>query len=108
MHASSREPRPPRHSLDLRGLVASFALLKASQAFRALEAGERLEILFEPPLSPEEILRVLPAGAAVETDRRTEERGTSWRLAVEKRVPARAQGERGRPSGAEPHRRTPP
>lgn len=46
--------------LDLRGLMIPFTLLKVSQAFREIKAGETLEILWGEPQVPDELYKVLP------------------------------------------------
>ncbi len=46
--------------LDLRGVISAFALLKASNAFKELEAGETLEILCNGAETSAELLKVLP------------------------------------------------
>ncbi len=49
-----------KQRLDLRGLLIPFTLLKVSQAFRELEAGETLEVLWGEPQVPGELYKVLP------------------------------------------------
>ena len=49
--------------LDLRGLISAFALLKASNAFKELKAGETLEILGSGSETSTELLKVLPSAS---------------------------------------------
>ncbi len=50
----------PIHKLDLRGDMIPFALLKVSQAFRNIDPGDSLEVLWRDPEMREDLLRVLP------------------------------------------------
>jgi TusA-related sulfurtransferase len=49
------------HQLDLRGLIAPVALLKLTQAFRRLNAGETLEILGSDVQTRKDLFKVLQA-----------------------------------------------
>jgi TusA-related sulfurtransferase len=49
------------HHLDLRGLINPFTLLKASNAFKKLKAGETMEIIGSSPEITTDLLKVLPA-----------------------------------------------
>jgi TusA-related sulfurtransferase len=49
-----------KRRLDLRGLLIPFTLLKVSQAFREIKAGETLEVLWGEPQVPGELYKVLP------------------------------------------------
>jgi len=51
------------NQLDLRGLISAFALLKASNAFKKLKAGETLEILGSGSETSTELLKVLPSAS---------------------------------------------
>ena len=46
--------------LDLRNLISPFCLLKASNTFNGMEAGETLEILWHDSESFSDLLKVLP------------------------------------------------
>ena len=46
--------------LDLRNLISPFCLLKASNAFHGMEAGEKLEILWHDSESSSDLLKILP------------------------------------------------
>jgi TusA-related sulfurtransferase len=48
------------HIIDLRGFIAPFTLLKMSQAFRALEIGDTLEICWGYTDNPEDLFKILP------------------------------------------------
>jgi TusA-related sulfurtransferase len=50
-------------SLDLRNLITPFCLLKASNAFRSLEKGDAMEILYNDPESLMNLMRIIPSGS---------------------------------------------
>ncbi len=47
-------------TLDLRGMILPFVLLKVSNAFKEIGTGETLEILLEDPDSMRDLLKILP------------------------------------------------
>lgn len=47
-------------TLDLRGMILPFVLLKVSNAFKEIDTGETLEILLEDPDSMRDLLEILP------------------------------------------------
>lgn len=49
--------------LDLRGAIVPFTLLKVSEAFRGLRAGDTLEVLWNDPDTPGALFKVLPVSA---------------------------------------------
>jgi TusA-related sulfurtransferase len=49
--------------LDLRNLITPFCLLKASNAFRSLEKGDAMEILYNDPESLMNLTKVIPSGS---------------------------------------------
>jgi TusA-related sulfurtransferase len=49
--------------LDLRNLITPFCLLKASNAFRSLEKGDAMEILYNDPESLTNLMRIIPSGS---------------------------------------------
>ena len=51
------------HRLDLRGLIDPFTLLKASNAFKELKAGETMEIIGSSPEIAFDLIKVLPAAS---------------------------------------------
>lgn len=69
--------------IDLTGIDASFALLKVSQIFRKMRAGEVLEIRGCAPDLRSDLLRVLPATAYRVL--RTEAEPSSGRFHLQKR-----------------------
>ena len=48
------------HTLDLRGMILPFVLLKVSNAFKEMRIGESLEILLGDPDSVRDLLKILP------------------------------------------------
>lgn len=48
--------------LDLRNIINPFGLLKASNTFRSLKAGEELEILCNDRKTIIELFKVIPSG----------------------------------------------
>ena len=51
------------YHLDLRGLINPFVLLKASNAFKELKAGETIEIIGSSPEIATDLLKVLPVAS---------------------------------------------
>ncbi len=49
-----------QHTLDLRGVIIPFSLLKASQAFKTIKPGELLEILCSDLDIPKDLFKILP------------------------------------------------
>ena len=49
-----------QHTLDLRGVIIPFSLLKASQLFKIIKPGELLEIWCSDPDIQEDLLKILP------------------------------------------------
>lgn len=47
-------------TLDLRGMILPFVLLKVSNAFKEIEIGESLGILLEDPGAMQDLLNILP------------------------------------------------
>lgn len=79
------------HKLDLRGAMLPFALLKISQAFRSIDPGDSLEILWRDPDTRAELLSALPEAAydvistkAVDQEQITGE--SIYRLEIKKKV----------------------
>lgn len=52
-----------RHTLDLRGVIIPFSLLKASQVFKIIKPGELLEILCSDPDIQKDLFKILPHSA---------------------------------------------
>ena len=49
--------------LDLRGAIIPFTVLKVSLAFRTINIGDTLEVLWSDPDTPGDLFKVLPAAA---------------------------------------------
>jgi len=49
-----------QHTLDLRGVIIPFSLLKASQVFKIIKPGESLEIWCSDPDIQEDLFKILP------------------------------------------------
>ncbi len=75
-----------KRRLDLRGLLIPFTLLKVSQAFREIEAGEILEVLWGEPQVPGELYKVLPEFSYEVVLTETVEKNQSCRLLLRKRA----------------------
>ncbi len=52
-----------RHKLDLRGAIIPFTLLKVSQAFKMINPGETLEVLWSDPETQNDLFKILPDSA---------------------------------------------
>jgi len=75
-----------KRRLDLRGLLIPFTLLKVSQAFREIEAGETLEVLWGEPQVPVELYKVLPEFSYEVVLTETVEGDNSCRVLLRKRA----------------------
>lgn len=53
------QPKPKKHILDLRDIIAPVTFLKVSQELEALKPGEILEILTKDPETRQELFKVL-------------------------------------------------
>ena len=49
-----------RHKIDLRGAIIPFTLLKVSQAFKMINPGEILEVLWSDPETQNDLFKILP------------------------------------------------
>ena len=49
--------------LDLRNLITPFCLLKASNAFRSLNRGDTMEILYNDPENLTKLMKIIPSGS---------------------------------------------
>ena len=75
------------YHLDLRGLINPFTLLKASKAFKELEAGETIAIIGSSPETATDLLKVLPAASYEILSRETiEEAQTGFRILLKKKL----------------------
>jgi TusA-related sulfurtransferase len=49
-----------RNKMDLRGVIIPFTLLKVSQAFKTINPGETLEVLWSDPETQNDLFKILP------------------------------------------------
>ncbi len=73
-----------KQRLKLKGLLDPFTLLKFSQAFREIEPGEQLEILYEGNDIPDELFKVAPQGSYKVVSREALEKDALFLLVLEK------------------------
>ena len=52
-----------QYRLDLRGTIVPFSLLKVCQAFKLMDTGEILEVVWSDPDTQEDLFKVLPASS---------------------------------------------
>jgi TusA-related sulfurtransferase len=75
------------HHLDLRGLINPFTLLKASNAFKKLKAGETMEIIGSSPEITTDLLKVLPAASCeIISSKATEGEQAGFRILLKKKT----------------------
>lgn len=75
-----------QHTLDLRGIIIPFSLLKASQVFKIIKPGELLEIWCSDPGIQEDLLKILPHSAYELTSMEALEEDSSFRIQLRKRT----------------------
>ena len=73
-----------QHTLDLRGVIIPFSLLKASQVFKILKPGELLEILCSDSDIQKDLLKILPHSAYELTVIEELEEDCSYRIQLKK------------------------
>lgn len=73
-----------RHTLDLRGVIIPFSLLKASQVFKIIKPGELLEILCSDPDIQKDLFKILPHSAYELTLIEELEKDCSYRIQLKK------------------------
>ena len=73
-----------QHTLDLRGVIIPFSLLKASQVFKIIQPGELLEILCSDPDIQEDLFKILPHSAYELTLMEELEEDCSFRIQLKK------------------------
>ena len=74
------------HRLDLRGLINPFTLLKASNAFKDLKAGETMEIIGSSPEIATDLQKVLPADScAILSNETVEGEHAGFRILLKKK-----------------------
>ena len=78
-------------TLDLRGMIIPFVLLKASNAFKKIGTGETLKILLGDPDSMRDLLKILPPPSyeltAVKKIEDIEDDGTGFYIQLLKKQP---------------------
>jgi TusA-related sulfurtransferase len=74
-----------KQKLKLKGLLDPFTLLKFSQAYREIQAGDQLEILYEGSDLPEELFKVMPVGGFVVISEQALENDALFRIVLEKK-----------------------
>ena len=73
-----------QHTLDLRGVIIPFSLLKASQVFKIIKPGELLEIWCSDPGIQEDLFKILPPSAYELILLETLEEDSSFRIQLKK------------------------
>jgi TusA-related sulfurtransferase len=75
-----------QHTLDLRGVIIPFSLLKASQVFKIIKPGELLEIWCSDPDIQEDLFKILPHSACELTSMEALEKDCFFRIQLRKRT----------------------
>jgi TusA-related sulfurtransferase len=75
-----------KRKLKLKGLLDPFTLLKFSQAYREIQSGDQLEILYEGAGLPEELFKVMPAGGFEVITEQALENEILFRIVLEKKA----------------------
>jgi TusA-related sulfurtransferase len=75
-----------QHTLDLRGVIIPFSLLKASQVFKIIKPGELLEIWCSDPDIQENLVKILPHSAYELTLMEELEEDCYFRIQLKKRI----------------------
>lgn len=74
------------YHLDLRGRINPFVLLKASNAFKELKAGETIEIIGSSPEITTDLLKVLPAASCeIISSETIEDKHKGFRILLKKK-----------------------
>jgi TusA-related sulfurtransferase len=76
-----------RRKLRFKGSLDPFSLLKFSQAYREIEPGDQLEILYEGVGVPRELYKVMPTDGFEVVSEQVLENETLFRLVLEKKPP---------------------
>ncbi len=74
-----------KRKLTLKGLLDPFTLLKFNQAYREIQAGDQLEILYEGANLPGELFKVMPKGGFKVISGQSLEDETHFRIILEKK-----------------------
>ena len=73
---------------DLRGSILPFSMLRISNHFKEMKAGEILEVVWSDPGVPHDLLRVLPASAyEVLTTEAIKSNQSQFRMRIRKKRP---------------------
>ena len=74
-----------RHKIDLRGAIIPFTLLKVSQAFKMINPGETLEILWSDPETQNDLFKILPDSSYELILMEALEENTTYRIRLTKK-----------------------
>jgi len=74
-----------KRKLKLKGLLDPFTLLKFNQAYREIQAGDQLEILYEGAGMPEELFKVMPVNGFKIISEQALENEALFRIILEKK-----------------------
>ena len=74
-----------RHKIDLRGAIIPFTLLKVSQAFKMINPGEILEVLWSDPETQNDLFKILPDSSYELILMETLEENTTYRIRLAKK-----------------------
>ncbi len=72
------------HTLDLRGVIIPFSLLKVSQVFKIIKPGGLLEILCSDPDIQKDLFKILPKSSYELTIMEELEEKCSYRIQLKK------------------------
>ena len=76
-----------KRKLRFKGSLDPFSLLKFSQAYREIQPGDQLEILYEGAGLPQELFKLMPTGGFEVVSEQALENEALFRLVLEKRQP---------------------
>ena len=74
-----------RHKIDLRGAIIPFTLLKVSQAFKMIDPGETLEVLWSDPEIQNDLFKILPDSSYELILMEELEKNTTYRIRLAKK-----------------------
>ena len=75
-----------KRKLKLKGLLDPYTLLKFSQAYREIQPGDQLEILYEGAGLPAELFKVMPVGGFEVITEQALESEALFRIVLEKKA----------------------
>ena len=73
------------HKIDLRGAIIPFTLLKVSQAFKMINPGETLEVLWSDPETQNDLFKILPDSSYELILMEALEKDTTYRIRLVKK-----------------------